>query len=70
MHGIVLYTDGGTRPTNGFGGAGIHAYTWDAAIAYRGVGLTNHVITPIGYENRNEAPIVFSQELKACGELS
>ena len=70
MHGIVLYTDGGTRPTNGFGGAGIHAYTWDAAVAYRGVGLTNHVITPIGYENRNEAPTVFSQELKARPDLN
>lgn len=69
MHGIVLYTDGGTRPTNGNGGAGIHAYTWDAAITYRGVGLPTHVLTPIGYENKNEVPLAFSQEVKARPEL-
>lgn len=72
MHGIVLYTDGGSRPTNGNGGSGVHGYTWDSNIAYRGVGLSTHVLTPIGYENKSEAPAAFSQELKAkpaLGEL-
>lgn len=70
MHGIVLYTDGGSRPNNGFGGSGIHGYTWDSDIAYRGVGLTTHVLTPTGYHHKAEAPAVFSQELKAKPDLA
>ena len=65
MHGIVLYTDGGTRPTNGYAGSGIHGYTWDSDLTYRGVGLTTHVLTPMGYAFKNESPGVYSQELKA-----
>ncbi len=70
MHGIVLYTDGGSRPNNGFGGSGIHGYTWDSDITYRGVGLTTHVLTPTGYQHKAEAPAAFSQELKAKPVLS
>lgn len=70
MHGIVLYTDGGTRPTNGHGGSGIHAYTWDSSIAYKGLGLAKDVLTPIGYEPKAQTPMVFSQEAKSRPELA
>ena len=70
MHGIVLYADGGTRPTNGYAGSGIHGYTGDSDLTYRGVGLTTHVLTPMGYAFKNESPGVYSQELKAKPEVA
>lgn len=45
----VFYTDGGTRPSNGFGGYGVHGYTFKDEAAKKGTGLPDWAITPRGY---------------------
>lgn len=45
----VFYTDGGSRPNNGYGGAGIHGYEFDNTVAKKGSGLKDWNITPSGY---------------------
>lgn len=70
MLGFVLYTDGGCRGHEQYTGSGIHGYVWDSAIAYRGVGMSAHVTTPMGYFPKQEAPDAFSQVLKTKPDLS
>lgn len=56
MHGIVLYSDGGARPTNpGFAGSGIHGYIYDTSVAVKGIGLGSSVATTQGYHHKTEA---------------
>lgn len=51
--GIVLYTDGGARPTNpGFAGYGFHGYTYNAAPAKKGTGLGHWCVTEKGYADK------------------
>ena len=70
MLGFVLYTDGGCRGWAKFTGAGVHGYVWDSSLTYRGVGMTSHVLTPMGYFPKMEATDVFSQVLKTNPDLS
>lgn len=70
MLGFVLYTDGGCRGFMSYTGSGIHGYVWDSSLTYRGVGMTTHVTTPMGYFPKQEVPEVFSQALKANPEFS
>lgn len=51
-------------------GSGVHGYVWDSSLTYRGVGMTTHVTTPMGYFPKMEAPEVFSAVLKAKPDLS
>lgn len=70
MLGFVLYTDGGCRGPLQYTGSGVHGYVWDSSLTYRGVGMTSHVTTPMGYFPKQEVPEVFSAALKAKPELS
>lgn len=56
MHGIVLYSDGGVRPTNpGYAGSGIHGYIYDTSVAVKGIGLGSSVATSQGYFPKTES---------------
>lgn len=46
--GMVLFTDGGARPNPGFGGIGIHGYTYVPTPMTKGIGRNFH-ITSQGY---------------------
>jgi ribonuclease HI len=51
--GIVLYTDGGARPTNpGFAGYGFHGYVYNNEPAKRGTGLGHWCVTADGYVDK------------------
>lgn len=52
--GIVLYTDGGARPNNGYGGWGVHGYEYDDALNTKGTGLKDWYITPSGYFHKED----------------
>ena len=55
MKGIVLYADGGVRPTNpGHAGSGIHGYIYDTTIPVKGIGLGSTVATSKGYFPKTE----------------
>ena len=48
--GLILYTDGGCRPSNpGYTGWGIHGYLYQDAIPKKGSGNSSHILTKIGY---------------------
>lgn len=49
----VLYTDGGCKPSRGFGGWGIHGYVYDDKEAKVGTGLKDWLITAYGYQQYN-----------------
>lgn len=52
----VVYTDGGCRPNNGYGGSGLHGYTYTLETPKKGTGLKGWSITPCGYVKQNEEP--------------
>jgi ribonuclease HI len=55
-NGIVLYTDGGCRPTNpGPGGYGIHGYMYSTAAPKKGPGLSGMMLTVHGYAVKEKA---------------
>jgi ribonuclease HI len=47
--GIVIYTDGGCRPSRGFGGWGIHGFLFNHEVPTKGTGLASQVLTKRGY---------------------
>lgn len=47
--GIVLYSDGGSRPNPGFAGWGAHGYLYTTEPSNKGSGLIKQLITPFGY---------------------
>ncbi|MBE0438336.1 MAG: hypothetical protein IBX57_01020 [Gammaproteobacteria bacterium] len=49
----VFYTDGGCRPSNGYGGWGFHGYAYSYEVGKQGTGLKDWLITPIGYVKKN-----------------
>jgi ribonuclease HI len=51
--GMVLYTDGGARPTNpGFAGYGFHGYTYNDTATTKGTGLGHWAVTADGYVDK------------------
>lgn len=56
-HGVVLYTDGGCRPTNpGNTGWGVHGYFYDNIVALdKKVVAKHHLCTKFGYIHQGEA---------------
>jgi ribonuclease HI len=62
--GIVLYCDGGARPSNpGFGGYGIHGYKYIAEPkAIKGLGLGNVYTTSKGYQFKEDIKIFKAEE--------
>lgn len=50
----VVYTDGGCRPNNGYGGSGFHGYLFDNEKPKKGTGLKGWSITPVGYIKHDE----------------
>lgn len=55
--GIVLYSDGGSRPTNpGFGGSGIHGYIYSKEVPKKGAGQGSNILTAEGYVQKSEVP--------------
>ncbi len=49
----VFYTDGGCRPSRGFGGWGYHGYVYDGGTSKQGTGLKDWHITPVGYFHKD-----------------
>lgn len=47
--GIVLYSDGGSRPNPGYAGWGAHGYLYSTEPSNKGPGLIKQLITPQGY---------------------
>lgn len=55
VRGMVLYADGGARPTNpGFAGAGVHGYLADTGTTIKGCGLGSDVASTMGYKPKSE----------------
>lgn len=55
VRGMVLYADGGARPTNpGFAGSGVHGYIADTGTTIKGCGLGSEVATTAGYKPKAE----------------
>jgi len=55
VRGMVIYADGGARPTNpGFGGTGLHGYIADTAGTVKGCGLGSIVTSTFGYISKTE----------------
>jgi len=53
--GLVLYTDGGCRPTNpGNIGWGVHGYLFEKVQAKKGSGNPTHILTENGYVSKAE----------------
>jgi ribonuclease HI len=67
IKGMVLHCDGGTRPNPGFGGYGIHGYTYLAVSPSKGTGR-NFVTTSQGYVDRNQSDKVISIKEGECAE--
>lgn len=65
-HGIVMYTDGGCRPTNpGPGGYGVHGYMYSVAAPKKGPGISGIVLTQEGYVIKD----VMAREMAKLEEL-
>ncbi len=47
--GAVIYTDGGCRPSKGFGGWGLHGYIYSDQSPKKGSGNPRQFLTPEGY---------------------
>jgi len=59
MRGIVLYPDGGVRPTNpGPAGYGIHGYHYDITNKAKSIGLGSIVATSVGYVEKEEVTAI------------
>lgn len=55
-HGLVVWTDGGARPTNpGPAGWGIHGYLFNAVKPKKGSGNADHLLTTHGYVLKSNA---------------
>ena len=55
VRGMVIYADGGARPTNpGFAGSGLHGYIADTAGTIKGCGLGSIVASTMGYLAKTE----------------
>lgn len=52
--GAVIYTDGGCRPSKGFGGWGFHGYVYSDQIATKGSGNSRQYVTVNGYVPRSD----------------
>lgn len=46
---MVLYTDGGCKPSRGIGGWGVHGYVYTNTKPKQGSGCKTHTLTPKGY---------------------
>jgi len=81
--GIVIFTDGGCRPSRGFGGWGIHGYLYSTAVPKKGSGNSDFVLTSKGYvlksissENKANKPKEYLPEvtpisyLDGCGSFN
>lgn len=70
IQGLVIYSDGGCRPTNpGPGGWGIHGYLFRAEKPKKGTGNQTHVLTSSGYVpktafNAKEKDVYTQEEFK------
>lgn len=53
--GFVIYTDGGCRPSRGFGGWGIHGYLYSHDAPKKGAGQGDNVLTQKGYLEKEES---------------
>ena len=51
--GIVIYSDGGSRPNPGYAGWGAHGYLYTTEPTNKGPGLIKQLITPAGYVPNN-----------------
>jgi ribonuclease HI len=56
--GAVVYTDGGCRPSKGFGGWGMHGYVYSDQSPKKGSGNARQYLTDLGYlpKSENEKP--------------
>lgn len=52
--GMVLYTDGGCRPSRGFGGWGLHGYLYTTEPSKKGAGQADNYLTDLGYIRKVE----------------
>ena len=53
--GMVLYTDGGCKPSRGHGGWGLHGYYYSSAAPKKGSGNQDHILTADGYITKQTA---------------
>lgn len=74
VDGIVIYTDGGANPNPGFGGWGIHGYTYTNEEPKRGIGLKGWVLTENGYvakealkKTKQVTPVQFLDATRSLG---
>jgi len=65
IKGLVLYTDGGARPSNpGKMGWGMHGYKYTTEPSKRGSGLAKHNITDLGYIKESDEKLINSTVTK------
>ncbi len=71
IQGMVLYSDGGSRPNPGFGGWGLHGYLYSTSMPKKGSGNPDHVLTDLGYVLKSEAlsPDTWVTDMNDSGEL-
>lgn len=55
--GMVLYTDGGCKPSRGKGGWGLHGYMFSRAVPKKGAGNQDHILTAEGYVTKVDANV-------------
>lgn len=60
--GMVLYTDGGCKPSRGHGGWGLHGYYYSATPPKKGSGNPDVILTEDGYITKQNAAAFAEQE--------
>lgn len=63
-HGMVLFSDGSANPNPGFGGWGLHGYTYSDQLPKKGSGNTTQYLTEKGYIEKIQAKTVKPTEVK------
>ncbi len=68
MKGVVLYSDGGARPTNpGYAGCGVHGYIYEAINPNKGIGLGSTVTSSMGYVDKVNTLVIESGDTQITG---
>lgn len=69
MTGLILYTDGGCKPSRGRGGWGVHGYMFSSAVPKKGSGNPDVILTDEGYITK-EVAATFAQNNAALEAIT
>lgn len=68
-NGIVIYSDGGCKPSRGIGGWGIHGYIYNEEVPKKGLGLAGTVAGKKGYTTQKNDAVTILQYFDGYGSL-